>query len=98
MKIIIASALAVLLAMPATAQNNCAARPVVVQRLQDVYGETRQTIGMDERGTVLEWWGSVESGTWTITITMPDGMTCLANSGNGFSILAEALPPQGDPT
>lgn len=78
------------------ARNDCAARPVVIERLQSVYGETRQSIAMGERGAVFEMWANNDTGSWTLTFTMPDGMTCLATSGESFERMAEALPPQGE--
>lgn len=47
---------------------------------------------------VVEVFASLETGTWTITITRPDGLTCLAASGEGFENLVEVLPPDGDDT
>ena len=80
----------------AQARNDCAARPVVIERLQSVYGETRQSIAMGDRGAVFETWANSDTGSWTFTFTMPNGMMCLATSGESFERLAEALPPQGE--
>ena len=33
---------------------------------------------------VVEVFASDESGTWTIVITLPNGMTCLVAAGNAF--------------
>ncbi len=78
---------------PAAAQGrNCAPREVVVQRLAEKYGESRQAIGIGQQGMVMETFASAESGSWTITVTMPTGMTCLMASGQSFEALAEAVP------
>jgi len=37
-----------------------------------------------------------DTGTWTITLTTPNGLTCLVASGQSWEELAEALPPDGD--
>lgn len=80
-------------AAPANAQGrNCAPRDVVVQRLAEKYGESRQSIGIGQQGMVMETFASEESGSWTITVTMPTGMTCLMASGQSYEALAEALP------
>lgn len=76
--------------------RNCAPRPVVLERLADQYGETRQSIGVASNNAVVEVFASGETGTWSITVTLPDGMTCLVASGQSFETLAEALPAQGD--
>jgi hypothetical protein len=76
--------------------QNCAPRDTVVERLADKYGETRQSMGLDANNAVMEIFASVESGSWTITVTMANGVTCLVASGQAFEELAEALPPKGD--
>lgn len=98
MKLFLVSALAVLLAMPATAQQNrnCAPREAVVERLESTYGESRQSIGLGEQGMVIETFANAATGTWIITVTTPNGLTCLVASGNSWEELSETLPPSGD--
>ncbi|APG48364.1 hypothetical protein [Phaeobacter porticola] len=83
-----------LIALPAVAQtsNSCAPREQVVKRLAERYGESRQSIGIGQRGVVMETFASEESGSWTITVTTPGGVTCLVASGQAYEFLAEALP------
>ncbi|KIC11828.1 hypothetical protein RA19_04105 [Leisingera sp. ANG-M1] len=82
-----------LAAAPAAAQSrNCAPRDMVVKRLAEKYGESRQSIGMGQQGMVMETFASGETGSWTITVTTPNGMTCLVASGQSYEVLAEALP------
>lgn len=90
--------LMVLAAQQATAQNarNCGPREAVVERLASGYGETRQSMGLGANNAVVEVFASQDTGTWTITVTMPNGITCLVASGQSFEALAEALPPQGN--
>lgn len=78
--------------LPAQGRNNCAPRDVVLDRLAQSYGETRQSIGLGGNNVVVEVFASSETGSWTITATMPDGVTCLMASGQAFETLAEALP------
>ncbi|PIE11602.1 MAG: hypothetical protein CSA70_10955 [Rhodobacterales bacterium] len=87
-----------MVANTAMAQNarNCAPRDRVVSRLAESYGETRQSIGLGANNAVVEVFASNESGTWTITVTMPNGMTCLVASGQSYEELAEALPAKGN--
>lgn len=89
-----ALATTVLLPLAAAAQPaaNCAPRETVVARLASTYGETRQSIGLGSNNSVVEVFASVESGTWTITVTTAAGLTCLVASGQSFETLAEALP------
>ncbi|QIE46813.1 hypothetical protein G5B38_15485 [Pseudohalocynthiibacter aestuariivivens] len=80
---------------PALAAPNCAPRDIVVSRLADTYGETRHSIGLGANNAVVEVFASDASGSWTITVTSPTGVTCLVASGMAFETLAEALPAQG---
>lgn len=77
----------------------CAERAQVMQRLAESYGETRQSIGLAGDRQVVEVFASDETGTWTITVTMPNGMTCLVAAGQGYEQLDEVLTPArlGDP-
>lgn len=84
----------VLAAQQVQAQTpNCAPRPDVLQRLAETYSETRRGIGMARQGTVMEVFASDETGTWTITVTLPNGLTCLIAAGEAYEVLVEALPP-----
>lgn len=79
----------------AAQQNNCAPRDVVLQRLAEGYGETRQAIGLGANNAVVEVFAS-DAGSWTITVTLPNGVTCLVASGQAYETLAEALPARGE--
>lgn len=86
--------MAAFVATPTFAQQNrnCGERQSVVTRLAERYGESRQSIGLAPNNSVVEVFASEETGTWTITVTMVNGITCLVASGNAFETLAEALP------
>lgn len=95
-----ATALNMMTAGMAAAQQarNCGPRELVVTRLAEGYGETRQSMGLGANNAVIEVFASEESGTWTITVTSPSGVTCLVASGQAFEELAEALPAKGNDT
>lgn len=76
--------------------QNCAPRDMVITRLADKYGETRQSMGLGANNNMMEVFASLETGSWTITVTTAQGMTCLVASGQAFEELAEVLPPKGD--
>jgi len=78
--------------------RNCADRARVIERLATAYGESRQSIGLGANNAVIEVFASTETGTWTITVTSPAGMTCLVASGQAFEALSEDLTPaKGSP-
>lgn len=75
--------------------RNCAERTLVIDRLAERYGESRQSIGLGTDNAVVEVYASLETGTWTITVTLPNGLTCLVASGQAFERLDEELTPAG---
>jgi hypothetical protein len=85
-------------AAPAVAQSsgNCAMRSHVIERLAAAYGETRQSIGLGANNQVVEVFASRETGTWTITVTNPNGLTCLIASGQAYEDVVEDIAT-GDP-
>lgn len=89
-----AAALYIASTTDAAAQNNrnCAPRDAVVDRLAEGYGETRQSVGLGANNAVIEVFASDKTGTWTITVTTPNGMTCLIASGQSYETVAEVLP------
>ena len=72
--------------------NTCAPREAVVARLAESYGETRQSIGLGANNALMELFASAQTGTWTITVTMANGITCLIAAGQAFETLSETRP------
>ncbi|MGQ0564701.1 MAG: hypothetical protein ACT4OK_06480 [Gemmobacter sp.] len=80
----------------AQAQAQCGPRAAVVKTLAEKYAETRRSIGISANNMVMEVYAA-DAGTWTITVTTPQGMTCLVASGQGFEAVVEELPAKGEP-
>ncbi|KPP84162.1 MAG: hypothetical protein HLUCCA08_01490 [Rhodobacteraceae bacterium HLUCCA08] len=92
------AAAALALAAPAQANpRNCAPHEAVVAHLADGFGESRQSIGLASNNMVVEVFASPETGTWTITMTAPGGLTCMVAAGEAFQHLEEALPNTDEP-
>ncbi len=66
------------------AQNNCAARDSVVDKLSVKYGEAFAGGGLQNAQSVFEVWFSEEKGTWTILMTRADGTSCIMASGTNW--------------
>lgn len=49
--------------------QRCAPRDMVVDRLAEKYGESRQSMGLGANNAVIEVFASPSSGSWTITVT-----------------------------
>lgn len=92
-----AAAVAVIYAVPVwgQGQQNCNTRAAVIETLASKYGESRQSIGLAPQGRVIEVFASLETGTWTITVTQPNGITCMVASGNSYENLDEPIQPPG---
>lgn len=80
---------------PAEAATQCGKRDLVVSQLSERYSETRRGMGIANNNAVMELYASA-SGSWTITVTLPDGMMCLVASGQGFEAMSEELPAKGE--
>jgi hypothetical protein len=80
----------------AIAATACGPRAVVVAQLADRYGESRRGMGLAGNAGIVEVFVS-DTASWTVTVTLPDGRTCLLASGEGWETLNEALPAKGDP-
>lgn len=78
-------------------QGSCGPRAAVLDQLINRYGETRQAVGLNANNTIMEVFAS-DTGSWTITITLPSGTTCLAAAGEGYTDVSDEVPtPAGDP-
>ena len=77
-------------------RSTCAARGEIVERLVAQFGEVRQSIGIGANNAMMEMFAAPATGTWTILVTLPNGMTCLVASGESWERLAEELPALGD--
>jgi hypothetical protein len=75
--------------------TQCDTRDRVVAMLADKYGETRRGLGIAGQNAVMEIFAATDTGTWTITVTLPDGRMCLMASGAGYETLTEELPAKG---
>jgi len=90
-KFVIAALLSLTLAGSALAEAQCASHEEVANILLKEYGETVSFMGIAQDGNLMEMYTS-EKGTWTLTVTLPSGLTCLVAGGEQFQTL-----PQGEP-
>lgn len=91
MKLIAATALAVLFACPAFAGPSqrpttirCGASEVVEQNLSGYFGELVIAEGVDGAGNVIRFWVNPETGTFTVTVIL-DGDSCGLAAGVEFT-------------
>jgi hypothetical protein len=77
-------------AAPISAQTLCAPRNVIVEILSDKYGESARFVGLATNGQILETFANAASGSWTVTVTGPDGVMCAMASGVAFETFSPA--------
>ena len=77
--------LSAVLATSASANNSrCGQRDKLVEHLAQKYREQPTSMGLQSDGHVLEVFSSRDSGTWTILVSRPDGISCIAIAGEGW--------------
>ena len=92
-----AFACAMIAAANVNAQGNlCGQRDQVVAQLQAVHGESRQNVGLQPNARVMETFANPETGSWTIIVSLPSGVSCLVAAGEAYQVEATESTPQVD--
>lgn len=92
------AALAIFLAAPAWS-SSCAVRGVVIDRLQSAYGESQVGRGLQEQDgnpVMLEVWASHETGSFTVILTNPRGVSCVVAAGTDWILHEAPEQPSGE--
>lgn len=89
----------VLLSSAAEAQSpqQCGQREKILEILEVKYGETRRSIGLTAQGAVVETFASEDTGTWTVSVTFPQGRMCLIATGQAFEAVQAVEKIEGKP-
>ncbi len=88
------------IATPAYAAS-CAKRDIVVKRLKALYSEQLTAGGIQTTSTTqnyVEVWSSPDTGTFTVILTTPYGLSCVVASGTDWQNLPRPNEPQGTPS
>ena len=80
----VAFLVALMFAAPAMAQMACDKRTEVTDHLKRKYEEAPIALGVANNGGLVELLTTKEGGTWTLIITLPNGMTCLLAAGEDW--------------
>ena len=84
-----------LVASTAMAQPQCNERDNVLDLLAKTYQETPIAAGVTNTGGLVEVLTDIKSGTWTIIVTTPQGMSCLVAAGEGWRNMVQvSLEPE----
>lgn len=71
---------------------NCADTPTVVEYLAGQYGEQIQVTGIDNAGFAMVVWANPDTGTWTVTVSSAEGITCVISAGTLYDRAANGEP------
>jgi len=86
-----------LIAHASHGQAVCGLRAAMLKQLQGNYRETPVSMGLASNGSVLEITRS-DSGTWTILLTNPSGITCLMAAGENWETVRPEKKKRGEPS
>ncbi|MEM6578016.1 MAG: hypothetical protein AAF678_05950 [Pseudomonadota bacterium] len=67
--------------------SNCADRDMIVERLKSKYHEELAAGGIQKAATtnaIVEVWASHKTGTFTVLLTRPSGVTCIMATGTDW--------------
>lgn len=85
-----AAALVTASAIPAHAQTQapaCVKRVDLIKHLSAKYHEAPAAVGLADNGSLLEVFASKSGETWTVTVTMPNGISCMVATGQNWQDL-----------
>ncbi|MDZ4096507.1 MAG: hypothetical protein U1D35_16540, partial [Paracoccaceae bacterium] len=69
----------------AHAQTVCTQRQSIVEQLSTKHTEQLSALGYQTGAQVLEVWSSSETGSWTLLVTRPDGISCVVATGSNWT-------------
>ncbi|MFB9267716.1 hypothetical protein ACFFWD_32080 [Bradyrhizobium erythrophlei] len=75
--------IATLIAPAASAAEMCAQRSDFIVLLKDYFGEVEVSQGLSRRGHLVEVFVA-PTGSWTILLSRPDGLSCLVDDGEAW--------------
>ena len=75
---------AAFMARPAAAQQAGVPRAAVVRALGDGYAEESVGLGIARNGGIIELFTSKDGATWTLVLTMPNGLSRVVASGKSW--------------
>jgi hypothetical protein len=65
-------------------QPLCSTRADITMQLSEQYAEVPVSLGVANNGGVMEVLSAPNGKTWTLILTMPDGMSCMIAAGDDW--------------
>lgn len=91
---VLAFCLALLIAAPALAAQQCTSRADLLPQITVKHGQAKRMIGI-AGNIVIEHWLNAESGMWTITATNAEGVMCVLAVGFSGEMIKPEAPSEG---
>ncbi len=82
--LLLSAILAIGISSSAVAQNMCSHREDVIAQLAESYSEVPVGGGIATNGGYLELLSS-ETGSWTVILTFPNGLSCVVATGSDWT-------------
>ncbi len=83
--LLVAALLAGFAAMPSRAQGTCAPRTDLARLLSQRHDETPVALGLASNGNLMEVFASRLGETWTLVMSMPNGISCVIAAGESWT-------------
>jgi len=71
----------------------CGPRAKIIESLEGTHKDFQSARGLSANGNMLEVFSS-EAGAWTILMTRPDGLSCVAAAGRAWEVLINTKLPE----
>ncbi len=72
-------------AAPSLAQGACAPRTDLARALSRQHAEAPVALGLASNGNLMEVFASNLGETWTLVMSMPNGLSCVVAAGEGWT-------------
>ncbi len=72
----------------------CAPGKQIQDRLKNTHGESIVGEGVEQE-YVVQRWENAETGTWSVTISYLNGLTCMIAVGTGWQAIPALVKPKG---
>jgi hypothetical protein len=83
---------------PPELHPSCMLAEALASFLEEEFEELPMARGVSDIGVLVTMFAAEATGTWTIAVTEPSGLSCIVALGTGFELTPEALALRGDPT
>ena len=70
---------------PSVAQSTCAPRTDLARLLGQQHSETPVALGLASNGNLMEVFASKRGETWTLVMSMPNGISCVVAAGESWT-------------